>query len=132
MTPTGKREEEATKKRSFAIPEIVLNDYLRAAPLSGYSNYLRSACPTIDKLVLAFDRALAANTGKHGDTTEWQKVHNIDMFKNKFIRHHLAARPKSSSTIAEADLNKEHRNSAVANAVFLAFFDLTGVIDPQR
>ena len=120
----SKREEAAAKNQTFALPENVLNDYLRITPRSGWTTYLRSACPTVPKLLEALEETLEKNIKKHGDPTEWMKVNNTDMFKNKFLRHLQAARMPAHGMIVTTSLHRKHKNSAITNAMFLAYFDL--------
>lgn len=125
MTPRGK---EAERKKTYALPEIVLNDYLRKTPRSGWTQYLKETCTSIDKLAAAIERALAANIEKHGPTDTWKTVDNKPLFKDKFLRHFNAARVQAESVPkAPGATNierKAHKDSAIANAMFLAYFDL--------
>ena len=118
------REVAAEGKQKFAIPAIVLNDYLRVTPKSGWTTYLRSACPTVPKLLEALEETLEKNIGKHGDTTEWMKIDNVEMFKDKFLRHLQAARMPVNGVFITTAIHRKHKNSAITNAMFLSYFDL--------
>ena len=120
----NKREEAAAEKQTFALPENVLNDYLRTTPKSGWTTYLRSACPTVPKLLEALEETLEKNIKKHGDTTEWMKIDNVEMFKNKFLRHLQAARMPVTGILTTTAMHRNHKSSAITNAMFLAYFDL--------
>ena len=121
-----KREVAAAAKKKCAVPECVLNDYMRVVPHSGWSRYIQQVCPHINLFLEAVERALGSNVGKHGDFNEWQKVRNNDLYKDKFARHYMATIGKKGSvpTPASKALSKAHKDSAITNAMFLAYFDL--------
>lgn len=121
---TVDREGEASKKKEYALPEGVLNDYMRRDPKSGWTRYLQDECPTIMVLADTFERALSRNTGKHGDVHTWKRVINKELFKNKFLRHVKASRVTVKQMVNGVEPKEEHKDSAIANAVFLVYFDI--------